>query len=112
MNIVEIPLDAGPQRLRVVLNGKSYQLRVYWNIPANCWLMDIADTNSVPLANGLAMVTGVNLLTQLNYLDIGLSNTGAPGQFLVVSDHQPDLVPGWSDFGVNGTGHLFFLNAW
>lgn len=102
--VVEIPLVAAtPRNFRVVLAGSTYAMHVYWCVPAQCWVLDIADQDSVPLVNGLAMVTGTDLLVQYGYLDITV-------QLLVVSDQKPpDVVPGWNDWGSGGTstGHLY-----
>lgn len=95
----EIPLKATPQSLGVVLSGKSYRMKVKWNWIEECWVVDLADSAGRPLASGLAMVTGADMLGQLGHL-------GFVGQMFPSSDQDPDAVPTFTNLGT--TGHLFY----
>ena len=100
----EIPLQATPQTLSVSLNGNTYNLTVHWcdgpTIQSPCWILDIADVNDNPLAQGIPMVTGADLLEQFGYLGIG-------GQLFVQTDNDPDAVPTFTNLGT--IGHLYFV---
>lgn len=76
------------------------QLRLKWNVPANCWMLDILDSGGVPLLTGLAVVTGADLLDQFAYLGLG-------GQILAQTDFDPDAVPTFDNLGT--VGHLYFV---
>jgi hypothetical protein len=99
--IVEIPLLGLPQTLSVLLEGVTYNLRLSWNIPANCWTLDIADIDNNPLISGIAVVTGGDLLAQFPYV-------GPPGQLIVATD-QPGIEPGWGTLGQNS--HLYYVSS-
>jgi len=75
----QIPLVAKPQTLSVNLSGTTYQLKVYWCVPLGAWVMDIIDSSGNPFASGIPLVTGVDLLGQLEYL-------GIPGCLIVQSN--------------------------
>lgn len=98
--VVEIPLQPTPQKLSVTLNSISYQLRVVWNAANQSWVMDISDTNGVPIALGLPLVTSSDLLEQLEYLGIG-------GKMLAQTDFNTSAVPTFDNLG--STSHLYFV---
>jgi hypothetical protein len=97
---VELPFDATPQRVTITLVSVNYQVQLTWNVPAQCWITDIADSDGNPLAGGIPLVTGADLFEQFAYLGFG-------GQLLVYSDHAADIPPGWAGLGL--TGHVLFL---
>lgn len=76
-----------------------YKMSYKWNVPANCWVVDVADDNGVPILSGFSMVTGADLLQQFAYM-------GFAGQLIAQTDHDADAVPTFANLGVNG--HLFF----
>jgi hypothetical protein len=97
---VEIPLIAAGQTFSVTLVGVTYNMTVRWNVPAACWMLDIADTNDSPILNGVPLITGADLLEQYEYLDFG-------GQLIVQSDNDPTEVPTYVNLGT--LGHLYFV---
>lgn len=99
----EIPLSPTPQRLRATLNGQQYTLTfIYRGTPdgAGGWIMDVGDANNNPLASGLPLVTGADLLAQLQYVGIN-------GGMAIGSDGNGSDVPGFNDLGINS--HLYFV---
>jgi len=100
--VVEIPLQATPQKLGVTLNSVDYQLVVVWNDQNQSWVMDIQDSNSNAIASGLPLVTANDLLEQLEYLGIG-------GQMLVQTDFDTTAVPTFQNLG--STSHLYFVTT-
>lgn len=100
MTVQEIPLRARGQRLTIALGDETRQLTVWWNQAARCWMCDIASTDGEPLATGIPLVTGEDLLGQLEYLGLG-------GQWIVQSDNDTDEVPTYQSLGQ--TGHLYYV---
>ncbi len=99
MTILEVPLSPSPQRFDIALAGTTRRLTFKWNRAARCWVMDMADEGGVVLAAGLPLVTGLNLLEQFGYLQLG-------GQMAVATDHDTDAVPTFDNLGL--TSHLYF----
>lgn len=91
-----------PQTMTLTLGGLQYFLRLTWCEPGLCWVLDVADQNEVPLASGLPLITGHDLLEQYRYL-------GILGALTVQTDHNPDVVPTFHNLG--DTGHLYFVPA-
>lgn len=96
----EIPLSAEPQTMRIALAGTTYQLTFAFNRAQGHWVLDIADEDGAPLAQGVAMVTGLDLLAQFRHL-------GVAGSLVVQTDYDNDAVPGYADLGT--TGRLYFV---
>lgn len=100
-NAYEIPIQPGTaQKFSVQLSGVGYNFHLYWNDPAQNWVLDISDVDGNPIAFGIALVTGSNLLEQYNYL-------GFVGALIVQSDNDYDLVPNFTSLG--DTGHLYYV---
>ena len=100
MTAYEIPLSANPQTLSVNLAGAYYNLTVKWNAQNTSWVLDIADSNNNPLVQGIALVTGADLLEQYAYLGIG-------GQLQVQTDSDTFAVPTIDNLGTDS--HLYFI---
>lgn len=58
------------------------------------------DSSQNPIAVGIPLITGADLLEQLYYLGIG-------GALIVQSTNDPNLVPDFETLG--STGNLFFI---
>ena len=69
--VFEIPLSASSQRCTVTLLNVGYQLAVQWRAATEQWALDIADAAGNPVAQGLPLVTGADLLGQFAHLGIG-----------------------------------------
>ena len=100
MQIYEIPLSPNPQTFMISLNGTDYRLTFYWNSPANCWMLDLADADSNPMIQGIPVVTGLDLLYQYKYL-------GVAGSLVVQTDYDTPAVPTFENLGV--TGRVYFV---
>ena len=98
----QIPLQATPQTLSVQFpNGNTYNLQTAFLFNQNpCWVMNIADANNNPLANGIPLVTGADLLEQFAYLGLGVS-------LYASTDGDQDIPPSWWDMG--STAHLWLV---
>lgn len=101
--VYEVPLSSVPQTQTISLGGTFYQLTTRWNITAQCWMMDIADSTGNPILTGIPLVTGADLLEQYGYLDLM-----GGGSLVVQSGSDPDTIPGPTSLGVDG--HLFYLS--
>lgn len=71
-----------------------------WNVPANCWVVDIATEEGTPVLCGIPLVTGADLLEQFGYLGFG-------GQLIAVTDNARDTPPTFSNLGI--TGHMYYI---
>lgn len=100
MSAFEIPLIAAAQSFSVTLVGVTYSMKVRWCVPSACWILDIADTNDVPIVSGIPMITGADLLEQYGYLGIG-------GMLFVQTDNDTNAVPTYDNLG--SLGRLFFV---
>ena len=95
----EIPLSPQAQTFDVSLANLDYNMRVTWNPISVCWVLDIADTNGVPLVQGIPLITGADLLAQYTYL-------GISGGLIVTVDDGIG-VPTFQ--GLGDSGHLYFV---
>lgn len=95
-SILGLPLQVGvPQTFGIQLSGVVYQLTfLYRNDPGGNpgWFMDVSDANGVALAQGLAVVTGADVLGQLKHLGFG-------GALVGQTISNPDSLPTFANFG-------------
>jgi hypothetical protein len=105
MRLYEIPVQPRRnQRLRISLGGTFYWLTLTWNAYAGCWQLHIDSDQEVRLLSSLAVVTGLNILEQFDYLNIGNG-----GMMVAQADHaHPDDIPAWENLGE--TTHLFWID--
>jgi predicted Zn-dependent protease with MMP-like domain len=94
----EIPLSGQAQSFQVLILNVTYVFTLIWRDAASEWVLDIADANSNPLVQGLALVTGCDLLGQFGYLRLGF-------QLWVATDGDPDAVPTFANLGTQS--HLY-----
>lgn len=102
--IFEIPLMLGtPQKVSINLGGADVQLSArYWDAPEGGWTLDIDDSNGNPIVHGIALVTGIDLLSQYRYLGFG-------GGLFVQTLSDPDAVPTFDNLG--GDCKLYWVPA-
>jgi len=99
----EIPLSPSPKRFLITLNGTAYQLLfMYRDAPMGGWVMDINDSFGQPMACGLPLTTGADLLQQFEYLGLG-------GMLGVYSDGDFDAVPTFENLGISS--HLNWITV-
>jgi hypothetical protein len=99
----EIKLTPADQAFTCSLGGVTYKMQLRWN-PAleGVWVLDIHDSNNVPIVDGLALTAGVNILGQYDYLYIG----GTGGYLYCGTDGQWTVPPTQTNLGV--VGHLIW----
>lgn len=99
-----IPLTNVPQTFQIPLGGITYQMTSKWNDSDDGgWLIDIADQNDVPLAANIPLITGADILENLEYL-------GIPGNLYVNSTGSTPLaVPTLENLGVDS--NLYFSTS-
>lgn len=92
--MIAIPTDfAGESHVEqtTVLDGRLYVLRFDWSQRDGHWSLSIADVNGVAIASGLSLVTDYPLLR-------GVSAEGRPtGELFVVDDNHED--PSFTSLG-------------
>lgn len=98
--VYEIPLTPQPQIFNIVLGAVPYILTLTWNTVAQTWMLDIADSTSVPIVRGIPLVTGADLLAQYAYLELG-------GSLYVKTDSNADAIPTYTNLGSDS--HLYFV---
>ncbi|WP_151823848.1 phage baseplate plug family protein [Acinetobacter bereziniae] len=67
MAFYEIPLQPGSQVFFTSLDGIAYKFKLIWRDPVG-WFLDISKPDGTLLINGIAFVTGVNLLKQYQHI--------------------------------------------
>jgi hypothetical protein len=65
------------------------------------WFMDIATDGGTPIACGLPLVTGSNILGQFEYVNMN-------GMMAVMSDGDTDAIPTFFNLGVQS--HLLWVS--
>ena len=123
MPTYEIPLIASPQSFTVTLVGVTYSFALNYrkanagvfgaptgadrevpgliidtNILDN-WVLDISDASNNPLACGIPLIPGIDLLGQYEYLGFG-------GSLTVAVSGDADGVPDFAGLGTSGK--MFF----
>jgi hypothetical protein len=102
MQVFEVPLSPEPQRFNITLAGVPYRLTFTWNDDplTGGWYMNIADNSGNLIRGGIPLTTGVDLMEQFKYLEMG-------GGFAVQTDHDTLAAPTYENLGINS--HLFFI---
>lgn len=102
MSTFIIPFQNVPQTFTIPLAGVSYTITCRWNDqPDAGWIMDISDvlTGDV-LATNIPLVTGVDLLSGLEYL-------GIDGELAVYTNGEQFAVPTLLNLGVES--NVYFV---
>jgi hypothetical protein len=96
----EIPKSPTPSSNSIQFpNGVTYTLSFqYLFVVENpIWIMDISDANANPIACGIPLITGADLLAQLQYLGFDCS-------MFATTDGDPTAPPTFYNLGT--AGHL------
>lgn len=65
MTIYEIPLATTPQTFLTTIGGKQLRFTIQWcDAPEAGWILNITDLDDKPVVMGIALVSGINMLTQ------------------------------------------------
>ena len=96
--VYEIPLQPNAQTLSITLGDTTYNLRLIWTwVPYGTWILDINDQFGTPIVQGIPLVTGVDLIGQYSYLNIG--GFGNAGYLFCGSDGDPTTPPTYENLG-------------
>lgn len=82
------------------MGGAQRRLTVRWCPPMAAWALDVANADGTPVINGIPLVTGIDLLMQYAYLNLG-------GKLVCQSGHNAYAVTTFENLGL--TAHLFFI---
>jgi len=99
--IFKFPLTAEPQTFQISLLETNYNFTLKWNDSIDGgWVFDLSysDTDEPVLANA-PLVTGVDILSGLEYLGIG-------GKIYAYTDGNSSLVPTYTNLGTDS--NLYF----
>ena len=104
--VAEIPTRPGRPFIEVISwQNVAYTLYFKWNRPAQCWVLDIWDNaTTTPLLNGLALVTGCDVLGQFGYLPLAAQTVITV--ITIGPAVSPDSVPNFDNLGVDGHVYL------
>ncbi|WP_405470296.1 phage baseplate plug protein [Morganella morganii] len=99
MKVIEIPVSNKNQTMDIVLGGKAYHLEFTHN-QYNGWIIDIYSHSREVLAQGIAMLAGIDLLEQYKHLGIN-------GALIFLCNDQ-GKENSYDELGVGN--RLYFLN--
>ena len=91
----EIPLIPESQQVMCNINGIRYTFNIIWRDTG--YILDILDVANNAIVQGLSLITGADLLAQLQYLNLNFI-------LVIVTDVDNTLVPTYTSLGI--TSHL------
>lgn len=100
MTAFALPLVSAQQKVGVTLAGVDYILYVRWNYISNTWNLDIHTSSDTLLIGAIPLVTGLDLLEQFGYMNIG-------GRLEVQTDGDTFKVPTFENLGTDSV--LYFI---
>ena len=92
MSIYRIPLNAYAEQFQIEIDGTNYHMRTHWNEALGRWTLDLGTGGEHWLICNMAMVAGVNMLSQHEHLGLGF------GMYVQV-DGDPTADVGAEGFG-------------
>lgn len=95
-----IPTVPQAQQLQITLGAVAYNLTFRWNVPNLSWMMDIADQDNNLILSGIPLVTGADLLSPFEYLEIGGSFDA--GQLRAQTSSNTFVPPTFVNLGTDG----------
>jgi hypothetical protein len=91
--IYKIPLNGGPERFSITVEGVTYRMRLtYANVGRAGWTLDIGDEGGEPIVCGLRLLPGQDLLAQHKHLGINC-------QLFVKNTEEEYLPPSYAGLG-------------
>jgi len=103
MSIFKIPFVNNNQKFNITLSGKNLLVTCVWNQEIPAWVLSVQDAASLEyLISGVALVTGVNLLSQFYY-------TGITGVLVVYTKGDPDEIPTFESLG--NESQVFYITG-
>ena len=100
-----IPFAGVPETFLTQLGTVTYKFAASWrDDPGGMggWFIDILDSGSNPILQGVPLVTGADLLAQYAYLGLGF-------RLFVQTAQNPDAVPTFDNLG--GDANVFAILA-
>lgn len=100
--MIEIPLNSSAEQVfSIIINGKSYDLRVIVNTVLEHWSIDVS-SEGVELANGVALLGGTDIFRQYTFpinnalvlnidnpsLDPTIDNLGTVAKLIIFTDEE------------------------
>lgn len=99
--VFEVPTSTTPQSFQIQFpNSVTYTLsfQYLFVVETPVWIVDILDANNNPIACGIPLVTGADLLAQFEYLGFDCS-------MFATTDGSPSTPPTFYNLGT--AGHLW-----
>lgn len=95
-----VPLVPQAQQLQITIGSVAYNFVLQWNVPNQSWMLDILDQDNTPIISGIPLITGADLLSPFEYLEIG----GAidAGQLQVQTTSDTFAPPTFLNLGTDG----------
>lgn len=101
MQIYKVPLTGQQEKFKLRFKGVQYSCTIYWNYLMENWVISFyLATDNTPLVLAMPLVTGVDLLKQYKYLEIG-------GRLLVYTNGSLSATPTYTDLG--SESNLYFV---
>jgi len=101
MAIFKVPLTGTQEKFKLRFKGVLYSCTLYWNYLAKNWFISFyLATDNTPLMLAMPLVTGVDLLKQYEYLNIG-------GSLIVYTNGDPAATPSYINLGTES--NLYFV---
>jgi len=101
-----IPLAGISETFRIALAGVAHRFTLIWrDDPGGMggWFLDIADDSSVPIVQGIPLVTGADLLEQ------HAADAAIAGSLYVQTIQNPIAAPTFDNLGTDA--QLYFVPA-
>lgn len=103
--VQEFPLSPESQQMQITLGTTEYTIRFYWCASIYPgWMIDLSSLDGTPLARGIPLTAGEDVLQQLGYL-------GFEGQIRVATDEDPLVEPTYENLGTNGAVYFIMESA-
>lgn len=105
MALLKMPLNQNLPwySFTATLDAASYQFELAYNVRSGRWSLNLQDVTGAPIASGLTLLNGIDLLAYLRYLPV------PPGILMVLNDTGAADEPTLGSFLT--THSLYYLEA-